>query len=103
MPPAIIAGGIVSFSFFGWVGFADGDVGVAAFFLEATAEVIVAAVHGAGTAFAGHEVVAVRGFDFFAADVAADRVFNNHCLSSLSNSFIRCAPYCTPSRKALCS
>ena len=89
MPPAIIAGGIVSFSFFGWVGFADGDIGVTSLFLEAAAEVIVAAIHGAGTAFTGHEVVPVRGFNFFTADIAADRIFDNHWLSSLNSSFIR--------------
>ena len=83
--------------FFFRVGFADGDVGVAAFFLEAAAEVIVAAVYGAGTAFACHEVVSVRGFDFIAANVAADRVLDNHCLSSLKSSLIRCAPVWRPS------
>ena len=79
------------------VGFADGDVGVAPFFFEAAAEVIMAAVHGTGSTFACHEVVAVRGFNFIAADVAADRVFDNHCLSSLKSSLIRCAPVWRPS------
>ena len=74
-------------------GFADGDIGVAAFFLEATAEIIVATVYGAGAAFAGHEVVAVRGFDFIAADVAADGVLDDHFISSfLKSSCIKCAP-----------
>ena len=60
------------------VWYADGDVGITSFFLETTAEVIVAAVYGAGAAFTGHEVVAVRGFDFIAADVAADSILDNH-------------------------
>ena len=34
----------------------------------------MAAVRGAGTTFAGHEVVAVFGLDFITADVAADCV-----------------------------
>ena len=64
-------------SFFG-VGIADRDVGVASFFLEAAAKIIVAAVYRTGTAFAGHKVMSVRGFDFITADVAADCVFDNH-------------------------
>ena len=83
--------------FFFRVGFADGDVGVAAFFFEAAAEVIMAAVYGAGAAFAGYEVMPVRGFDFNTADIAADRVFDNHGLSSLKSSLIRCAPVWRPS------
>ena len=83
--------------FFFRVGFADGDVGVAAFLFEAAAEVIVAAVNRAGSTFACHEVVAVRGFDFITADVAAARILDNHCLSSLKSSLIRCAPVWRPS------
>ena len=79
------------------VGFTDGDIGVTPFFFEAAAEVIMATVYGAGAAFAGHEVMAVCGFDFVAADIAADRVFDNHCLSSLKSSLIRCAPVWRPS------
>lgn len=89
--------------FFLSFGHTDGNIGVTPFFFEAATEVIVAAVHRAGTAFAGHEVVPVLGFNFITAEIAADCIFDNHWLSSLSNSFIRCAPYCTPSRKALCS
>lgn len=73
------------------VGFADGYIGVTAFFLEAAAKVIVATVHRAAPAFACYEVMPVRGFDFFTADVAADCVFDNHWLSSLNGSLIRCA------------
>ena len=39
----------------------------------------MAAVHGTGTAFTGHEVMTVRGFDFLAADVAADGISNSNC------------------------
>ena len=83
--------------FFFRVGFADGDVGVAAFFFEAAAEVIMATVYGAGAAFAGHKVMPVRGFDFVTADIAADCVLDDHCLSSLKSSLIRCAPVWRPS------
>ena len=79
------------------VGFADGDIGVTPFFLETAAEVIVAAVYGAGSAFAGHEVMPVCRFNFITADIAANCVFDNHCLSSLKSSLIRCAPVWRPS------
>ena len=85
MPPAIIAGGIVSFSFFGWVGFADGDVGVAPFLFEAAAEVIMAAVYCAGATFTLHIVMPVCRLDFIATDIAADSILDNHCLSSLKS------------------
>ena len=58
------------------VGCTNRNIGVAPFFFEAAAEVIVATVYGAGTAFTGHEVVPVRGLDFITADVAADRVLD---------------------------
>ena len=67
---------VLSFSF--RVGFADGDVGVAAFFLEATAEVIVTAVYGAGSAGALHKVMPVFGFDLVATEVTANSIFDNH-------------------------
>lgn len=60
------------------VGFADRDVRIAPFLLEAAAEVVVTAIYGAGTAFTGNEVVAVFGFNLVATDVAANCVFNNH-------------------------
>ena len=69
------------FLFFG-IWYAYGNICIAPFFLETAAEVIVAAVNGAGTAFALHIVVAVLGFDFIAADVAADGILNNHFISS---------------------
>jgi hypothetical protein len=45
--------------------------------------------------------VPVLGFDFVAADIATDGVFDDHWLCSLNSSFMRCAPYWRPSRKAL--
>ena len=75
----------------------DRDVGITPFLLEAAAEVIVAAVHGAGTTFAGHEVVAVFGLDLVTADVTTDGVANDHsCSSSSCFSF---TPTRTPSIK----
>ena len=75
------------------VGFADGYIGVTAFFLEAAAEVVVAAVYRTGTAFTGYEIMAVRGFDFVTADIAADGVFDHQYESSfVKSSCIRCAP-----------
>jgi hypothetical protein len=65
------------FFFFLRIGFADRYVCIAPFFLEAAAEVVVAAVYGAGSAFACHKIVAVFGFDFITADIAANGVFDN--------------------------
>ena len=65
------------------VWYADGDVGIASFLLKATAEVIVPSVDGAGTTFAFHIIVAVFGFDFVAAYIAADSILDNHGRSSL--------------------
>ena len=71
------------------------NICIAPFLLEAAAEVIMAAVHGADAALAGHEVVAVFGFDLVAADVTADRVANDHSCSS--SSCFRLTPTRTPS------
>ena len=79
-----------------WFGFADGYIGIAALLFEAAAQIIAAAVDSAGTAFAFHIIVAVFGFDFITADVAANRFLDNHCLSSLKSSLIRCAPVWRP-------
>ena len=57
----------------------------------------MAAVYGAGAALTGHEVVAVFGFDLVAADVAADRIANDHSCSS--NSCLSFTPTRTPSTK----
>ena len=75
------------------VGFADGYIGVTAFFLETTAKIIMAAVYRTGTAFAGYEIMAVFGFDFITADIAANGVFDNQYESSfVKSSCIRFAP-----------
>ena len=56
----------------------DGDVCIASLLFGTAAEVIVAAVDGTGPAFALHIVVAVLGFNFVTAEVAAYCVFDNH-------------------------
>ena len=68
--------------------YAYGNICIAPFFLGTAVKVIVAAVYRTGTAFTGYEIMAVRGFDFVTADIAADRVFYNHCLFSLKSSLI---------------
>ena len=66
------------------VGFADGDIGVTPFFFEAAAEVIVAAVYGAGSAFAGHEVMPVCRFNFITAQFTPDGIlYNFHIFSPI--------------------
>ena len=80
------------FLFFG-IWYAYGNICIAPFFLETTTKIIMAAVHGAGTAFTGYEIMAVRGFDFITADIASNGVFDNHYESSfVKSSCIRCAP-----------
>ena len=70
-----------------------GNICIAPIFLETTAKVIMAAVYRTGTAFAGYEIMAMFGFDFITADIAANSVFDNHGESSfVKNSCIRCAP-----------
>ena len=54
----------------------DRDVCITSFLLEAAAEVVMAAVYGAGAALTGHEVVAVFGFNLIATDIAADGIPN---------------------------
>jgi len=65
--------------FFLGVGFTDGDVCVASFFLETAAEIIVATVDRTGSAFTYHKIMTVRGFDFVTANVAADGISNSNC------------------------
>ena len=83
------------------LGFADGNIGVAALLFEAAAQIIVAAVDSACAAFTFHIVMAVIGLNLVAANIAANCILDNHWLTSLESSFIRCTPYCRPSRKAL--
>ena len=73
--------------------YAYGNICIAPIFLETTAEVIVAAVYRTGTAFTGYEIMAVRGFDFVTADIAANSVFDDQYESSfVKSSCIRCEP-----------
>ena len=73
--------------------YAYGNICIAPIFLETTAKVIMAAVYRTGTAFAGNEIMAMFGFDFITADIAANGVFDNHCESSfVKSSCIRCEP-----------
>ena len=57
--------------------FCDGDVREAALFPKTAPEVIVTAVDGTGAASAPDKVMAVGGFDFIAAQIAADGVFDD--------------------------
>ncbi len=73
--------------------YAYGNICIAPIFLETTAKVIMAAVYRTGTAFAGYEIMAMFGFDFITADIAANGVFDNQYESSfVKSSCIRCAP-----------
>ena len=73
--------------------YAYGNICIVPFFLETTAEVIVAAVYRTGSAFTGYEIMAMFGFDFITADIAANGVFDNQYESSfVKSSCIRCAP-----------
>ena len=73
--------------------YAYGNICIAPIFLETTAEVIVAAVYRTGTAFTGYEIMAVRGFGFITADIAANGIIDNQYESSfVKSSCIRCAP-----------
>ena len=52
----------------------------------------MAAIYRTGPAFACHKVMTVCGFDFVAADVAADCISDDHRFFSLKSSLIKCAP-----------
>ena len=70
-----------------------GYVGETALVFSTPTQIIVAAVYGAGTAFACHEIMTVRGFDFVTAAIAANGVFDNQYESSfVKSSCIRFAP-----------
>ena len=64
---------VLFFVFRSW--YTDGNVCITPFIFEAAAEVIVAAVYGAGSAGALHKVMPVFGFDLVAADIAANSIF----------------------------
>ena len=70
-----------------------GYVGETALVFSAPSQVVVTSVDGASTTLALHIIVAMFGFDFITADIAANGVFDNHYESSfLKSSCIRCAP-----------
>lgn len=57
--------------------YAYGNICIAPIFLETTAKVIMAAVYRTGTAFAGYEIMAMFGFDFITADIAANSEYSD--------------------------
>ena len=64
-----------------------------ALIFSAPSQVIVASVDGASTTLALHIIVAMLGFDFITADIAANGVFDNQYESSfVKSSCIKCAP-----------
>ena len=70
-----------------------GYVGKTPLIFSAPSQVIVASVDGASTTLALHIIVAMLGFDFITADIAANGVFDNQYESSfVKSSCIRCAP-----------
>ena len=70
-----------------------GYVGETALVFSAPSQVVVTAVDGASTTLALHIIVAMFGFDFITADIAANSIFDNQYESSfVKSSCIRCAP-----------
>lgn len=70
-----------------------GYVGKTALIFSAPSQVIMASVNSTGTTLALHIIVAMFGFDFITADIAADGVLDDHSISSfVKSSCIRCAP-----------
>ena len=67
-----------------WYWLADRNIGVASFFLEAPAQVIVAAVHRASATLTCNKIMPMLGLDFVAADIAANGVLNYHFTASLA-------------------
>ena len=60
---------------------------------SAPSQIIVASIDSASTTLALHIIVAMFGFDFITADIAANGVFGNQYESSfVKSSCIRCAP-----------
>jgi hypothetical protein len=72
------------------VGFADGDIGVTAFFFEAAAQIVMAAVYSTSTALTLHVVVPVCGFDFITTYIAANSVSNDHIDFLLWGNSLEC-------------
>ena len=70
-----------------------GYVSKTALIFSTPSQVVMTAVYRTGTAFAGYEIMAVFGFDFVTADIAANGIFDNQYESSfVKSSCIRCAP-----------
>lgn len=70
-----------------------GYVGKTALIFSTPSQVIVTAVNSTGATLALHIIMAVFGFDFITADIAANSIFDNQNESSfLKSSCIRCAP-----------
>ena len=88
---------LLLFCVLGEVGFTDGNIRITPFFFEASSEIIVPAVYGAGSAGTLHEIVPVLGFDFVTADVTADSIFDDHWDSSFVSSADSKTPIRIPS------
>ena len=70
-----------------------GYVGKTVLIMSTPTQVVVAAVDGASTTLALHIIVAMFGFDFITADIAANGIFDDQYESSfVKSSCIRCAP-----------
>ena len=86
---------VVKFCAFAWS--ANRNIGIAPFFFEAPAQIIMTAVYGAGSAGAFYKIVPMFGFDLVAADVATDGVFDDHWDSSFVSSADSKTPIRIPS------
>ena len=60
--------------------FIDRDICEAVGRFKTTAEIIIAAVHRAGSAFASHKVMPVLRFNFITTNIAADSIANDNFL-----------------------
>ena len=70
-----------------------GYVGETALIFSAPSQVVVASVDGTSTTLALYIIMAMFGFDFVTADIAANGVFDNQYESSfVKSSCIRFAP-----------
>ena len=67
-----------------------GDFGITSLIFGTPAQVVVAAVDSASSTLALHIIVAMFGFDFITADIAANSVFDNqHEASFVKSSCIK--------------
>lgn len=70
-----------------------GYVGKTALVFDASSQVVVTAVNSTGTTLALNIIMAMLGFDFITADIAANSIFDNQYKSSfVKSSCIKCAP-----------